>query len=221
MRYAHPMMRFALAMAVIGLHAQTPPLDPVHVGPDVNPPRVISKAEPNYSREAQRARLEGTVLLQFVVDPGGAARDIVVKRSLGLGLDEMAIESASKWRFAPATKNGAPVPVIATIEVNFRLLHRSPEWGLKRAAFEPPQGASFPEVIGASYPSSKLVTRGEITLRFEVDEKGGASDVRTQGGSGSDAEKEIIDAVRRWKFNPGRKDGAPVRVPATFVFTTP
>jgi len=45
-----------------------------------------------------------------------------VTRSLGLLLDDAAVDAVSQWKFAPGTRGGQPVPVIATIEVNFRLL---------------------------------------------------------------------------------------------------
>ena len=56
------------------------------------------------------------------VDPTGHATNIRVQRSLGLGLDEKAIEAVKKWVFLPGKQNGKPVTVQATVEVNFRLL---------------------------------------------------------------------------------------------------
>jgi protein TonB len=92
------------------------------VGGGVSAPSVLFKVEPEYSEEARKAKFQGTVVLAIVVDPSGKARDIRVLRPLGLGLDEKAIEAVMKWRFKPGLKDGAAVPVQATVEVNFRLL---------------------------------------------------------------------------------------------------
>jgi periplasmic protein TonB len=64
------------------------------------------------------------VRAQVVVDDQGRPQNLKVLRSLGLGLglDQKAIEAVSQWRFKPGLKDGKPVPVLATIEVNFRLL---------------------------------------------------------------------------------------------------
>ena len=83
---------------------------------------MLSKVEPEYSEEARKAKWQGTVVLTLVVDEHGLPKDMKVTRSLGLGLDQKAIEAVSKWRFKPGMKDGKAVPVIATIEVNFRLL---------------------------------------------------------------------------------------------------
>ncbi len=92
------------------------------IGGGVSAPVPIMKVEPEYSEEARKAKYQGTVLLAIVVDEDGRTRNIRVVRSLGMGLDEKAIEAVSKWRFRPGYKDGKPVPVQANVEVNFRLL---------------------------------------------------------------------------------------------------
>jgi periplasmic protein TonB len=91
-------------------------------GNGVSQPSLISKVEPEYSEEARKAKHQGVVVLQIVVDAKGNAVNARVVRSLGLGLDEKAIEAVQKWKFKPGFKDGKPVAVAATVEVNFRLL---------------------------------------------------------------------------------------------------
>jgi len=85
-------------------------------------PQVIYQVEPEYSEEARKARHQGTVVLQGVVEPDGRIRHLVVISSVGMGLDDRAIQAVQQWRFKPGTRNGQPVPVWARIEVSFRLL---------------------------------------------------------------------------------------------------
>jgi len=91
------------------------------VGGGVSAPRAIYDPEPEYSEEARKAKYQGTVVLWVVVGPDGRVREIRVSRSLGMGLDEKAMEAVRQWRFEPARKDGQPVPVQVSIEVNFRL----------------------------------------------------------------------------------------------------
>ncbi|MBS1859315.1 MAG: energy transducer TonB [Acidobacteria bacterium] len=92
------------------------------VGGGVTAPQLIYKVEPEYSEEARKAKYQGTVLLYVQVDPTGHAVNMRVLHSLGLGLDEKAMDAVRKWRFKPGMKDGRPVTVEAQIEVNFRLL---------------------------------------------------------------------------------------------------
>ena len=92
------------------------------VGGGVTAPALIYKVEPEYSEEARKAKYQGTVLLYVQVDPSGKAVNMRVLHSLGLGLDEKAMEAVRKWKFKPGMKDGKPVTVEAQIEVNFRLL---------------------------------------------------------------------------------------------------
>jgi len=91
------------------------------VGGGVSAPRILSDPEPEYSEEARKAKYQGVCVLWLVVGPDGRPRDIKVARSLGLGLDEKAIEAVKNWKFEPAMKDGKPVAVQINVEVNFHL----------------------------------------------------------------------------------------------------
>lgn len=91
------------------------------VGNGTSPPTIISKVDPQYSEEARAAKYGGTVMLAVVVNPEGKAEDIKVVKSLGMGLDEKAVEALQQWVFRPGMNQGVPVKVRAQIEVNFRL----------------------------------------------------------------------------------------------------
>ncbi len=91
------------------------------VGGGVSAPKAIYSPDPEYSEEARKVKHMGTVVLWLVVGPDGKPRDIRVARTLGLGLDEKAIEAVKNWRFEPALKDGKPVAVQVNVEVNFHL----------------------------------------------------------------------------------------------------
>jgi TonB family protein len=86
------------------------------------PPVLVYKVDPEYTEQARLSRYNGIVLLRLVIDEGGTPRDIQVLRSLGLGLDEKAVEAVRQWRFRPGLRDGRAVAVRANIELNFRLL---------------------------------------------------------------------------------------------------
>jgi len=91
------------------------------VGGGVSAPRALYSPDPEYSEEARKAKYMGVVVLWVVVGPDGRVHDMRVQRSLGLGLDEKAMEAVRQWKFDPARKDGNPVAVQINVEVNFRL----------------------------------------------------------------------------------------------------
>jgi TonB family protein len=95
--------------------------DVFKVGGGVSAPRAINRPNPNYSKEARKAKHQGTSVLSLVVGTDGKPHDIRVVRMLGLGLDEEAIKAVERWTFEPARKDGQPVPVQVNVEVSFRL----------------------------------------------------------------------------------------------------
>ena len=108
--------------AKVAEYRQTPNVSRFRVGPGVTPPTLAYKVEPEYSEEARAAKYQGTVVVAVTVGADGTAQNMQVTRGLGLGLDEKALQAISQWKFKPGTKDGQPAPVMATIEVNFRLL---------------------------------------------------------------------------------------------------
>jgi hypothetical protein len=91
------------------------------VGNGVTSPTLTFKVEPEYSAEATKAKFMGTVILSIEVNEKGNVQNLRVLRSVGMGLDEKAIEAVMKWRFRPGYKDGKPVTVAAQVEVNFRI----------------------------------------------------------------------------------------------------
>lgn len=92
------------------------------MGGSVTPPKILSKMEPEYTEEARLAKYQGTAVVYVEIGVDGVPRNIQIARGLGMGLDDNAVAAISNWRFQPASKDGARVPVMATIEVNFRLM---------------------------------------------------------------------------------------------------
>lgn len=87
----------------------------------VTAPTLIYKTEPEYSEEARKAKYQGTVILACIVGADGKPRSLRVEHSLGMGLDEKALEAVREWKFSPAEKDGKPVAVAVNVEVQFRL----------------------------------------------------------------------------------------------------
>lgn len=92
-------------------------------GNGVEIPQLIRQVKPSYTSEAMRAKVQGVVLLECVVQTDGGVGNCSVQKSLdsSFGLDQEAIKAARQWRFRPGTRFGEPVPVLVTIELTFTL----------------------------------------------------------------------------------------------------
>ena len=92
-------------------------------GNGVQLPQPLREVKPQYTADAMRAKVQGTVLLECVVLPDGSVGSVEIVRSLDstFGLDQEAIKAAKQWRFRPGTRFGEPVAVLVTIELTFTL----------------------------------------------------------------------------------------------------
>jgi periplasmic protein TonB len=94
---------------------------PYRPGSGIEPPQLLREVKPVYTEEARQRRIEGDVLLEIVVRRDGSVGDVRVRRSLGAGLEQRAIEAVRQWRFSPARRLGSPVDVMVEVAVEFKL----------------------------------------------------------------------------------------------------
>jgi TonB family protein len=94
-----------------------------HDDEGVTAPRLVRNVRPQYTREAMDAKVQGTVMLDAVVEVDGTVGAVTVTKSLDTeyGLDEEAIDAARQWRFEPGRKDGTPVAVRVAVEMTFTL----------------------------------------------------------------------------------------------------
>jgi len=91
-------------------------------GKDVNTKaRVLAKPEPQYTEEARKNQITGTVVLRAVFTSGGQVTNISARSGLPYGLTERAIAAARQIKFVPATKDGHAVSMYIQLEYNFNL----------------------------------------------------------------------------------------------------
>jgi protein TonB len=97
------------------------PSGPIHVGGDVQAPVKINAPQPQYTEIARKARIQGVVIVQAIIDKDGNVQNVKLLKGLPMGLDQAAVDAIKKWRFQPATLNGKPVTVYYNLTVNFTL----------------------------------------------------------------------------------------------------
>lgn len=97
------------------------PTGPIQVGGDVTKPEKIDSPPPQYTEIARKARIQGVVIVQAIIDKTGTVTNVKVLKGLPMGLDQEAVKAIKRWKFKPATLNGKPVDVYYNLTVNFRL----------------------------------------------------------------------------------------------------
>lgn len=105
--------------------APTPPGQKVASAPatvKIARPLYVKNSVPRYPRRARKKGLEGTVLLEVLVDETGKVKDLKLQRSSGHAiLDKAATASVKKWLFAPGTVNGRPEKMWVKVPIRFEL----------------------------------------------------------------------------------------------------
>ena len=97
------------------------PEGPIRVGGDVKPPEKIFGPNPRYTKDARKARIQGVVIIEAIIDKQGNVTNVKILKTLPMGLDQAAADAVYRWKFRPATLNGEPVAVLFNLTANFRL----------------------------------------------------------------------------------------------------
>ncbi len=192
---------------------------PNPVPPNGKAPRavVLNQVAPAYTPEAQAAGLQGSVVLYLEVSAAGELEAAHVIQSLGMGLDQKALEAVAQWRFAPAKKAGVPVRVVQSGEVRFRL-STAKSWEIRRGLYQVGQGevdhrSRFSEPVLAQYisPDPKTcVSDGRVAVvNFDITKTGRVRKAKLAVGKGEAAGSSALHAVSGWIFQPGTENGKP------------
>jgi protein TonB len=94
---------------------------PLPVGGDVKAPVVIRRVQPVYPKLAITARMNGTVIVECIIDKSGRVREAHVVRSTSTMFEQSALEAVQQWQFAPGSLHGNAVDTIFDLTVTFRV----------------------------------------------------------------------------------------------------
>lgn len=210
-------------------------------GSGVSYPTLVRQEQPKYPTDAMRAKIQGVVELEVVVQPDGTVGDVRIVKSLDavFGLDAQAVSAAKRWRFRPGQLNGQPVPVFMTIILEFRL-HENPYTTLLGTSLPDPkkrrtddpffQGTYWLERVDLVEPKVKSLMTPRYTtdaLRLKIEGRVELDVVVLPNGRVGRA--RIVESLDRdhgldaaalkvaasWTFEPGRMRGEPVPVALT------
>ena len=224
--------------ATLTPHQFTPLIDgmaPVRVGGSIKPPVKTRDVKPVYPPVARDAGVQGVVIIEAGIDSQGNVVTAHVLRGQPL-LDQAALDAVRQWTFRPTQLNGAPVPVIMTVTVNFTHSDgptRSDPLTATQSYPPPPPppppapvlvdglepfrvgGAIKPPVkitnVAPVYPADALAAKvgGVVILQATIDTAGNVVAAKVLRGNPM-LDQAAIDAVEQWKFEPTLVNGAPV-----------
>jgi TonB family protein len=211
----------------VGAAAQT--VGPVYApGNGLVNPRPTYHPDPIYTEAALQARTQGVVILEGTVTPAGQLVDLRILQSLDAGLDQEAIRTAQLWRFTPGTKDGTPVNVRVTMQLQFSLGRQSrPSTPDATGVYTPGPGVTSPVVTkhpDPKYPDGESRS-GKVILEATVQTDGTVADLKVIQSFDEEPSSvfatEALRTLKAWQFTPGKVNGVavPVRVTVELSFT--
>jgi len=203
-----------------------------HPGDGISPPSLIRQVEPKYTQDAMRAKIQGDVELEAVVNADGKVGDVRVTRSLDnrFGLDENAVLAARQWLFTPGhDRDGRAVPVNVTLILSFRTAKQTalgttqlPDDDFAKGACRMPSDVTIPpklrHQVAPKYTHDAMQAKIEGTVTVEIVVGTDGHVMRQRVTKSLDKvyglDMEALKAVSQWTFEPdsGKCLGSPAPV---------
>jgi TonB family protein len=218
------------------------PLESIAVGGNVQDQMVLEKVPPKYPPLAKQAGISGTVRLTALIGKEGFVKTLTLVSGHPL-LAGAAKEAVQQWRYKPTLLNGEPVEVVTQIDVNFTLADGPPPGGIaggvpggvgigigggapgglsggvSGGVYRIGGDVSAPIPVSRVEPEYSVEARdakfqGTVLLKVVIDPDGRPSEIRVVRPLGMGLDQKAIEAVSKWRFKPGMKEGQPVPVEA-------
>ena len=201
-------------------------------------PHPVQIFAPDYPEDALHSKIDGVVLLKFIVNVDGSVSDVTVLKGPGM-FHSAAIDAALQWRFRPAKHRGEVVPTWTLMPMGFstkpekRVQSLESVYASRRGnAFDLGAVVDVQPVILHSVPpvypdvAQKAAPEVNVFLKFKVNEDGSVSDISVLGVGVKGAKREgwhtddtfrrpAIDAISKYRFIPAMHEGKPVPVRMT------
>ena len=218
-------MRSTVSLAVVLILAtagtsiaQTEPAQVHKPGDGVTMPTLVKEVKPSYTADSLRARVEGIVRVECVVNTDGTVGDVRVIKPLEPSLDAEAVKAVKQWQFRPGSRDGKPVRVQVEVELSFTL-RDGPRLG-SPDVYKEGSGVRMPTVLSEvkpDYPPDVMPTGvvGTVTLDCVVLPSGAVGDVKVTKPLHQTLDAVAVAALRKWRFQPGTLDGRAVPVQVT------
>ena len=200
---------------------EKPQQEPVRVDLQMQPPKLIHRVDAVYPKEAKDKGLQTRVVLEIAVNEKGQVWNPKVTEGHPL-FNDAALEAVRKWRFAPATKDGVVVPVVATVEIVFSLDPKPAETPVREPirVGSNVQASKILFKVDPEYPQEAKDQRvqGDVILQVTISKEGDVTDAQVLRGDDR-LNAAARNAVVQWKYAPTTLNGKPVPVIATVTIS--
>jgi protein TonB len=191
------------------------------------PPRALTQAIPEHPKVLREQRIVGSATLICRITAQGDVTEITVEQASREEFGAAAIAAVGQWKYHPAIRAGQPKAVKVSIPIEFALSDRDlvelennrvkevlppgPPVILSAETDEPPQ---LLKEIRPNTPKTLQRARqmGQATMGFIVDENGIPRDIHPVSTTHAECSEAAAAAIRKWRFTPGKKNGAAARV---------